>query len=148
MRDRDNRIKLEDCVHRKLYRVDARNLKIAVFNGGNQEFIGIREKFGARFLDHEFHWDAVHHPTCCPMQVIGELPKELDPVVYYPGSQCGNCKTLVDFRKFDEADYNSKGEWYHKSQVDCTDIRPCTINNDKLLHWLERQEIDTAPESG
>lgn len=148
MRDQEQRIKLEDCVHRKLYLLDARNLKIGVYDAGSQVFIGIRTKFGSRFLDREFHWDAPMNATCCPMKVIGELPEELTPVVYFPGTQCGNCKALVEFRRFDETDPIIRGAWHHLADTDCVEVRPYAINNIELFNWLEKQENDTAPESG
>lgn len=40
----------------RLYRVDARNFKLAVYDGDGG-FIGVRHKFGGRFLDTERHWD-------------------------------------------------------------------------------------------
>jgi hypothetical protein len=59
-------ILLEDCEVGCVYRVEARNFKLAVFDG--KSFIGIREKFGNRFLDSENHWDAPDHATCKPIE--------------------------------------------------------------------------------
>lgn len=69
-------IVLNDCQDRKLYRLFARNIKIGVFNS-EQGFIGIRTKFGSRFLDSENHWDAPRFATARPVEVIGELPSEI-----------------------------------------------------------------------
>ncbi len=74
---REHRIKLEACEHRKLYRLLARNLRIGVWDGGRQEFVGIRTKFGRRFLDSENHWDAEEFATASPLEVLGELPTEI-----------------------------------------------------------------------
>ena len=75
---RVNRIKLEDCQHRKLYKLIARNIVIGVFNKEDQAFYGIRTKFNARYIDSENHWDAPAYATCCPMAVIGELPENIE----------------------------------------------------------------------
>lgn len=75
--DREGRIKLEACEHRKLYRLLARNIRLGVWDGDRQEFVGIRTKFGRRFLDSENHWEAPHFATACPMEVLGELPVEV-----------------------------------------------------------------------
>ena len=38
------------------YKLHSRNLAIGVYDG-NEGFIGIREKFGPRYLFTEYHWD-------------------------------------------------------------------------------------------
>lgn len=69
-------IPLPECQERKLYRLFARNIRIGVFHP-EQGFIGIRTKFGSRFLDSENHWDAPEFATAKPLEVIGELPPEI-----------------------------------------------------------------------
>jgi hypothetical protein len=49
-------IPIEDCKKGYLYLINSRNLDLAVYDGDGG-FIGIREKFGQRFLFTEFHWD-------------------------------------------------------------------------------------------
>jgi hypothetical protein len=70
-------IDLDDCEERKLYRLDARNIKIGVFSL-KWGFIGIRTKWGSRFLDSENHWDAPQYATAKPLEVIGELPEHIE----------------------------------------------------------------------
>ena len=53
-------IKMEDCIEGRLYRFRARNFKSGIYDGKGG-FIGIREKFGNRYLFTEFHWDADSH---------------------------------------------------------------------------------------
>lgn len=77
MHPRDNRIKLEDCQHGKLYKLHARNIKIGVWCAETQSFIGIRTKFGSRFLDDEHHWDAPEFATASPLEIIGEIPSDI-----------------------------------------------------------------------
>ena len=74
---RDSRIKLEDLQHRKLYRLLARNISIGVWFANEQYFVGIRTKFGSRFLAEEYHWDAPEFATACPLEVIGEMPEDM-----------------------------------------------------------------------
>lgn len=85
MHPRDKRIKIENCEHRKLYRLHARNIRIGVWNanphvpgGDGGEFIGIRTKFGWSFLDGENHYDASSFATASPLEIIGELPPEIE----------------------------------------------------------------------
>jgi hypothetical protein len=74
---KDNRLKIEQLKHRWLYRLLARNIKIGVWDADHQEFLGIRTKFGDRYIDSENHWDAEHFATACPMEEIGELPDNI-----------------------------------------------------------------------
>ena len=48
---------LSELTKGRVYKLDCRNLVIGVFDGIDS-FIGIRTKFGRRFLDSEIHWDA------------------------------------------------------------------------------------------
>ena len=51
-------IKIEDCIHGGLYKVDCRNFSYGVFNKKDSSFIGIRHKFGYTYLFSEYHWDS------------------------------------------------------------------------------------------
>lgn len=53
----DDYIPLNECVHNALYMIIARNFYMGIFNKLDSSFIGIRYKFGHRFLDKEFHFD-------------------------------------------------------------------------------------------
>jgi hypothetical protein len=86
MHPRENRIKLEACEHGKLYKLHARNIKIGIWCAETQSFIGIRTKFGSRFLDGEHHWDAPEFATASPLEVIGEVPSEMVVDKHYYGS--------------------------------------------------------------
>lgn len=54
--NRDPKIPIPDCVKGRLYKIDSRNLSFGVYDG-KEGFIGIRTKFGRRYLATEFHWD-------------------------------------------------------------------------------------------
>ena len=71
-------LKIEDCKHRWLYKLDSRNLSHGVYNEADKSFIGIRHKFGSNFLDSEYHYDTgAPHGTAMPLEVICELPAEI-----------------------------------------------------------------------
>lgn len=57
MSNREVLIKLQDCIKGRLYRFRARNFYFGIYNG-DKGFIGIRDKFGSRFLSTEYHWDS------------------------------------------------------------------------------------------
>jgi len=48
-------LKREELIIGGRYEVEGRNFNTATWTG--EEFIGMREKFGARYLDEELHWD-------------------------------------------------------------------------------------------
>lgn len=54
---KDKYIKLDDCIHGNLYKINARNFNLGVYTLGEQGFLGIRYKFGSEFLALEYHWD-------------------------------------------------------------------------------------------
>lgn len=52
----DSLVPLKDCIKGRVYRLCCRNLAYGVFDG-KDGFVGIRTKFGSRFLFTEYHWE-------------------------------------------------------------------------------------------
>lgn len=76
-KSRTNYIKLDKCRHGYLYRLRSRNLSFGIYNKDNKGFIGIRTKFGSKFLDTEYHWDTgAPYGTACPQIEVGKCPVE------------------------------------------------------------------------
>jgi hypothetical protein len=50
------RIPIPECEEGRVYKLRCRNFSVGVFDG-KDGFIGIRIKFGQRFLATEYHWD-------------------------------------------------------------------------------------------
>jgi hypothetical protein len=68
---------MDQCVKGGVYRIHSRNLSLGVYDG-NQGFIGIRYKFGDRYLFTEYHWDqGPPYGTVHPIEKIGDLPPEI-----------------------------------------------------------------------
>jgi len=64
-------IPIDQCEDRRLYRVNARNFTLGVYDAGQCAFIGIRTKFYDRFLDREFHWNyGGPHGTARPEEAL------------------------------------------------------------------------------
>lgn len=87
---------LEQCTVGTVYRVYSRNLLVAVY-AGNGGFVGIREKFGDRYLFTEYHWDCgPPYGTLRPLEVLGEVP---DDVVLRERdtTRCSGCSQPVTF---------------------------------------------------
>lgn len=88
-------IPLEQCETGCVYRVNARNFKLAVFDGVS--FIGIREKFGNRFLDSENHWDAPDFATCKPIEKTEHRVPESIKLSEWSGEPSWENAVLFDF---------------------------------------------------
>ena len=73
-------IRIKDCQHGFLYKIEARNFRLGVYNEKVQGFTGIRCKFGDEFLDTEYHYDTgAPHGTATPKKLLMECPiKDLE----------------------------------------------------------------------
>ena len=70
-----NWLPIEKCIHGGLYRIRARNFSIGVYDEKRQIFIGIREKFGDRYLFPEHYRDLDRHSgTVKPFELIDMYP--------------------------------------------------------------------------
>lgn len=58
-----------------IYKLNSRNLLAGVWNG--DLFIGIREKFGYRYLDEESLWETNSRGTARPLEYIGDVPDHI-----------------------------------------------------------------------
>ncbi len=78
-----------DLTRGMVYRVSARNIRIAVYAGENK-FVGIREKFGERFLEIEVFGDTLNRIIS---PIAGPLPKTIVLDAYLP-PRCRRCRKL------------------------------------------------------
>ena len=78
--DTENWIPLAECVDRKFYLIYARNFYYGVFSKEKNGFIGIRTKFGQRYLFTEYHWDTGEpHGTAKPFEALNvDLPENIE----------------------------------------------------------------------
>ena len=130
-------IPLEECEDRVLYRINCRNLTFGVFNKENNGFIGIREKFGAKYLFTEYHFDTgAPFGTVKPYKKLGLLPNNIDALEVYPHDIDRETKRPVMFDK-PKAD-GGKG-WYFLDTGEADEnIKPCQPTNKKLFDWLDK----------
>lgn len=74
-------IQLEDLRGNWLYVVAARNITFGVWSAATQSFYGIRQKFGDRFIDDEYHWNHCYKGqedgTAKPLLAICECPAKV-----------------------------------------------------------------------
>lgn len=82
-------IALNDCKKGFVYLIHARNFFIGLFDG-KEGFIGIREKFGDKFLFKEYHWNNKDNDgTVKPIREIAEFGEYCH--------ECGDDMKLFDF---------------------------------------------------
>jgi hypothetical protein len=141
MKKTNDYIPVDECQDRRLYRIHSRNLNIVgVYNAEHQGFIGIREKFGSRYLFMEFHWDTgMPFGTVQPDESTPEiLPDDILLAERLEGSIC-QCGVDVDFIQDDPK--SSAGHWEHlQPSPKCNNIRAYTKTNKELFKWLEEME--------
>ena len=70
-------IPIDRCVKGGIYRIHSRNLRFGVYDG-NGGFIGVREKFGSRYLFTEYHYDHDQHGTVTPLKRTGRIPDGME----------------------------------------------------------------------
>lgn len=76
-RQTGNWIPIGACREGFVYRIHSRNLKLGVFHSKGA-FLGIREKFGSRYLFDEYHWDqGPPFGTVKPLQELNRVPDEV-----------------------------------------------------------------------
>jgi len=85
MYEHPDRIPIKDCIEGHIYSLLSRNLKLGVYRGNEGTkrfgpgFIGIRTKFGSRYLFEEYHWDCGEpYGTANPLRDLGPLPEGIE----------------------------------------------------------------------
>jgi len=136
-------INLSECKKRRVYKLISRNILFGVFDGKTR-FIGIRTKFGRRFLDTEDHWD-----TDPP---FGTARPENDTSIIVPDEislcVCENDSIPIDKItgrnvSFDRPISNGgKGWFFMDTQESNINISPILFENRKLFEYLEKIEND------
>lgn len=133
----DNYIRIPDLVPRRLYRIRSRNLIFGVYNPEKNGFLGIREKFGSRYVFEEHHWDQDYYPTVKPIEDLGiDLPDDILLAEHLPGSWD---KDGVREVYFDRPVAEGGKGWLYK---DTDEPAPAGYikGNDALFAWLDEQE--------
>lgn len=130
--------KLEDMIHRRVYKIHCRNLAYGVWNEHAKGFIGIRTKFGDRFLFTEYHYD-----TGAPFGTVGmaedigiDVPEHIPMSETLKPSIDSETKRPVEWK---ETLGKGRGEWFFLDTGEFSkDIMPCAVRNKELFELLER----------
>ena len=128
-------IPLNECKNGYIYKLNSRNLSKGVFCEKSQGFTGIREKFGDRYLDTEYHWDTgAPHGTAHALEEIGKLPDDI-PIKEILGTIDRLSKRPVGFDV--PVSQGGKG-WYFLDTGEADNkIRPTSVENKKLFDFLD-----------
>ena len=128
--------RIEAVQDRHVYRLRSRNLAAGVYSAERAGFIGIRTKFGDRYLFTEY-WKE----TAWPLEEIGVLPESIeirerlasvDEVSGREVEYRGNDLSLEDLRR----------GWHYKDTGEKNpDIRPVSRQYQPLFDYLEQVEL-------
>ena len=140
---------LEQLQRGRVYRLQSRNLESGVWNG-KDGFVGIRTKFGRRFLDMETHWDLSEtFGTARALEPLGVIPEPISLEISL-GTECGNCHKQVIYIKRDVEQQGVCGEWLHDDgSPTCSapdqdntvrKASPVAIPNDALFTELQKYD--------
>ena len=118
-----------------VYKLNSRNLALGVFTA-DKGFIGIRTKFGNRFLDQEYEWCTDdNYGTARAIEDIGKI-NDIELVISL-GTRCPKCSQTVNF----DINREVKSRWHHDDDtVMCEGAIPTSIGNKELFLALERFE--------
>lgn len=149
---------MEELEDRGIYRIHSRNLEYGVYSEGARGFIGIREKFGKRYLFTEYHYEiGAPFGTAHPVELVGrvednriQIKEVLDPSLCY---FCGNIVKYEEYGeggpRFENGDKIS-GFWKHISgDGSCSADVPQTQPNIPLfkkLKEIEKSFENTKPD--
>ena len=141
---------ISECKERHIYRLHSRNLAFGVFAPERDNgFIGIRTKFGARYLATEYHWDnGPPYGTAKPLEDVGIIKEPRIRLVEDDPDLCRFCGERAKFIKEDDDPKSYKGEWIHIGGDGlCSPAQVVRPKNRALFGFLEslEQEHGTQP---
>lgn len=142
--------KMEDCIARRLYKIDCRNLSYGVWNG-KDGFIGIRTKFNQKYLFTEYHWDTgepygtvfeaidtgIDVPDKIELKERGPIVDKITQRLVAQKPQQLNIPISVATGIFMPSNNNDAYAWYFLDTGECSKhIRPVSSQNQQLFDWI------------
>ena len=130
-------IKLEQLQRGRVYRLQSRDLESGVWNG-KDGFIGIRTKFGRRFLDMEIHWGlSKTFGTAQALESLGTISESISLDISL-GTECGNCHKPVNYVKRHAEQKGASGEWLHDDVARIAVFLSMTTRPARPVRWRFR----------
>lgn len=141
-------IPVTECIKRKVYRIDSRNLSYGVYDG-KYGFIGIRSKFGIRYLFTEYHHDqGPPYGTVKPLEDLNiVLPDEIELSEFLGSVDKHTGKDIFYTEKpiGVETSYGDGWGWaFVEDGKFSKDIYPIAINNDPLENFMEKINVQES----
>lgn len=144
---------IASMVRGRLYRFKARNFSIGVWNPEKKGFIGIRTKWGDRYLFTEYHWETgPPYGTVTPLEDLGiDMPVDIPLMDSLPGSW-GPCDTREVKWRPDDPKMKGKpgavGKWFYTDNGDPCPEGGHIKSNKALFNWLEtHQPQEESPDA-
>lgn len=128
---------IPSLVHGRLYRLRSRNLETGVWNAPAKGFIGVREKFGSRYLFTEYHYDTgAPFGTATPTEDMAkDVPEGIPIQEESPkGTVCVACDQPVKW-----SGPPAPAPWVHTDptlDAGCTAV-PIRQQNQPLFDWVK-----------
>lgn len=136
-------IPMAACEKRAVYRILSRNLWIGVYDG-KEGFVGIREKFGSKYLFTEYHRDqGAPFGTVTPIEKIGVLPDNVVDVLDMVEVVKRECSCAHPSQKHDRRCKHEDGDCYigcSMCECACFDGERYVQSYPPLMEFLERFE--------
>lgn len=126
---------MDNLITGRVYKIRSRNLSVGVWNG-RDGFIGIRSKFGDRYLFTEYHYDASEtYGTVYDAEDLGiDVPKNIS-LRTTLGSIDYTTKRPVAFDT--PVSDGGKGWYFIDTGEPSEEIRSVSVNNKALLNFLD-----------
>jgi hypothetical protein len=127
-------VRVPDLQDRGLYRLYSRNLDLGVWDG-KEGFIGIRTKFGERFLFKEIHFDlSQSFGTVRPVEMTDTVPEDIEIVEGFSRCMtCGEADPGFDRERgetWEERAFHLSGRTDHPA-------KSAHYQNTALFEWLD-----------
>lgn len=117
------RIPVEELVNGGIYRIRSRNLILGAYRAEARGYIGIRCKFGDRYLFEEYDWDTGSpYGTATPLALLGMVPDEVE-LREYTDPYCSECGRATVFLPDDPEKGRTPGWNYHADDLTPMDGR-------------------------
>jgi hypothetical protein len=134
---------MADCVKGRVYKIGCRNLVFGVFDG-HEGFIGIRTKFGSRYLATEYHYDqGAPYGTVYSVADTGvDVPEGVE-ILMSLGVQDADTGRWIEHSEDAINPHRGregikKGWWIFKDTGEtCGKVHACDVPNDKLFTFLD-----------